>query len=632
MYRLRRAMNGFVLASLLVSLIGWRATPSNAAMATVPQAVDQRAVEVAAGGRILGLSPDGMPLVVKRETAICIQDAAPLAETSCAAWDMEGVHQESFVWSPDSTKGAGTKDAAQYLVDSDLWVPETATGDLTNLTDDGERDDLVDAIANDAPFQADSAALAARQDTAQGTDGPTSGSITGVTEAKVAIRDAPSTGAPIVLVVTSGTELEITGGIEEGDGFTWLPVRDPATETTGYVPEPFLSLPAAVSMEVTTVASPTPQATDEPGSLPAMLARVPASMVDPAALEGDFGSYADIAAQLDAVGVPRPTGADREELGDSISATSGLALPSALQQHAVNEQWRETFGFDIFQVDQSLLVGQPPNTVMFLRGNFDEAELRAAWARSGYEEIEVDDTVVASVAEEPEVDLNSPVGRLALGSMNNAVILTDGTLVFAGSLESIEAILDVEADDAPSLAEQSSMSNLLAATPEDLATALLVPGEALRGTETANLIIGGLTDEELDAVATRIATEGDQTDIMPPIRLALIGITPGGPLATSDAGDTGGQNSLEQPEARIEITLLLANRSAAEQAAAVVLSRLAQGTSNATGAPYADFYPERDAVPSSEEPVLLVTLETNGRPVRVIFEMYYRRDLGFLAW
>ncbi len=632
MYRLRRAMNGFVLASLLVSLIGWRATPSNAAMATAPEVVDQRAVEVAAGGRILGLSPDGMRPVVKRETAICIQDAALLAETSCAAWDMGGVHQESFVWSLDSTKIACTEDAAPFLVDSDLWVLDTATGDLTNLTDDGECDDLVDAIANDAPFQAERAALAARQDTAQGTDGPTSGSIVGVTEAKVAIRDAPSTGAPIVLVVTGGTELEITGGVEEGDGFTWLPVRDPATETTGYVPEPFLSLPPGMSIEAIPTASPSPITADTSGSLQSMLARVPASLAPTAA--GDRASYANIAAQLNAVGVEPRSGADEDGLDDWIPVISGLALPSSLGQHALNEQWRETFGFDVFQVDQTLQLGQPPDIVTMLRGNFDETELRAAWARNGYKDVDVEGTVVASLAPGPEIDFNSPVGRLAFGSMNNAVLLADGTLVFGANLDRIEAILAVEAGDAPSLAEDPSFADLLASAPEELATGLLIPGEALHtaDADVVNQIVGRLTDEEIDALATEIASTGDQSEAMPPVRLALLGITGGGSLSAANADDAGGPDQSDQPEARIVIALLMANRAAAEQAAAVVLSRLEDGVSSDTSEPYAQFFPERSAEAAPEGPVVLVTLTTGERPARVIFEMYYRRDLGFLAW
>ena len=76
----------------------------------------------------------------------------------------------------------------------------------------------------------------------------------------------------------------------------------------------------------------------------------------------------------------------------------------------------------------------------------------------------------------------------------------------------------------------------------------------------------------------------------------------------------------------------MADRAAVERAAPIVLSRLEEGTSDATGEPYAQFYPEREAESAPNGPVLLVTLQTEDRPARVIFEMYYRRDLGFLAW
>jgi Tol biopolymer transport system component len=50
-----------------------------------------------------------------------------------------------------------------------------------------------------------------------------------------AIHSAPSDQAPTVLVLPAGVSVEIIGDEVSGEGVTWLPVRDPATRTIGYL-------------------------------------------------------------------------------------------------------------------------------------------------------------------------------------------------------------------------------------------------------------------------------------------------------------------------------------------------------------------------------------------------------------
>jgi hypothetical protein len=51
----------------------------------------------------------------------------------------------------------------------------------------------------------------------------------------VQLYAAPTTNAPVVFVVTAGDEVEQIGEPVEADGDTWVPVRDPASGTIGYV-------------------------------------------------------------------------------------------------------------------------------------------------------------------------------------------------------------------------------------------------------------------------------------------------------------------------------------------------------------------------------------------------------------
>jgi Tol biopolymer transport system component len=60
-------------------------------------------------------------------------------------------------------------------------------------------------------------------------------------DANVAMRSAPSTGAMVVLELEQGTALTVAGPAVEGDGFVWVPVIEPESQTVGYVREELLS-------------------------------------------------------------------------------------------------------------------------------------------------------------------------------------------------------------------------------------------------------------------------------------------------------------------------------------------------------------------------------------------------------
>jgi Tol biopolymer transport system component len=60
-------------------------------------------------------------------------------------------------------------------------------------------------------------------------------------DANVSMRSAPSTSAMVVLELEQGTEVTVAGPAVEGDGFVWLPVIEPESQTVGYIREEFLS-------------------------------------------------------------------------------------------------------------------------------------------------------------------------------------------------------------------------------------------------------------------------------------------------------------------------------------------------------------------------------------------------------
>lgn len=397
-----------------------------------------------------------------------------------------------------------------------------------------------------------------------------------------------------------------------------------------------------LALPLATLTAPTPMAAQdgtpktasaEPGSLREMLELTP----QPRAVDGraplQLAMFADVPAQLAAVGVAQPGGVDDEGFGAWVRATLPLALPSPARERATDPEFRETFGFELLQVDQSLAFGEPPQVRTLLRGRFDERELRAAWERSGYQPVDIDGTEVASFFAEPDIDLDSPVSRLALSAMNNAAILDDGTLAFSSSLDGMREILAVVNGDAPSLAELPEVAALLDVAPP-LASALLMDGAALAGGPPVDAILGN--DADLDAAATAIATQMAGQALMPPVRLALLGITPGGPLQAPLAGEeTPEPAPPDQARARFVLVLLMTDVEAAEAAVPVVEERLRTGQSQASRRAFADLFPtdEQRIEAIAGEPVLLVDLGLGDEtPLNIWVQMLFNRDLGFVAW
>ena len=209
-----------------------------------------------------------------------------------------------------------------------------------------------------------------------------------------------------------------------------------------------------------------------------MLGRLPDR---PLGLDGAMVTYADVAGQTAALGVDAPRGTGDEEGGQRwIAAVLPLTLPQATSQHWAQPEWRETFGFDLYQIEQAVEYGAPPFGLTVLRGTFDPAELRAAWARGGYQPIDLGAGEAYAVREDFEIDFSDPGSRMALGYLNVVAIADDGTLIFGSTRDGVRQALAATAGTEPSFAGRADVAPLLRAAPPDLVSALLVDGELLR--------------------------------------------------------------------------------------------------------------------------------------------------------
>ena len=337
-------------------------------------------------------------------------------------------------------------------------------------------------------------------------------------------------------------------------------------------------------------------------------------------------SWVDIARQLDAVGVEAPDSYDDPAMADWIAATRSLATPS--DPTAYLKFWREDYGFDLLQVDQAIEFAAPPARLLLFKGTFDPEDVLAALDEVGYQPITVNGHELLSIRDDYEIDADAPTTYL-MAHMNFGVVLPDGTLAFSSAGAPLAAVLDVAAGAAPSMLEQAGIAMLIGQAPPDLVSAVIVHGFMLQMSIPSSITdVIGTPDADFDAVATAAASEIATASEMPPVAMALLGSTAGGPLF----GD-GVETPAEAPEARAVAIVAMHDPASAEAAVPVVETRLEQGASQETEQPYAEMFASWtvEAVPGT--PMLTIDLEIaeNAPPNRLI-QMLYARDLGFLAW
>jgi hypothetical protein len=120
------------------------------------------------------------------------------------------------------------------------------------------------------------------------------------------------------------------------------------------------------------------------------------------------------------------------------------------------------------------------------------------------------------------------------------------------------------------------------------------------------------------------------TGELPPVRLALFGVTPGGPLPTDEQDAT--PVGLENP-ASYSIRLLVGRDADAENALAIIEQRLDKLLSLVSRQPYRDLLTLREASVSEDGSVILLDLDFGEERLPSLWiDLLFQRDLLFLAW
>jgi Tol biopolymer transport system component len=121
-----------------------RQEPSSASLpAAALRVTDQREVTLERG-TLLSLSPDGRWLAVIESDSLSLYDTESLSRRAAVTLESVSPALGSFAWSPDSAHLAFSDDVMRLMVESDLWVLDAESGELTDLTDDGIAGSAID--------------------------------------------------------------------------------------------------------------------------------------------------------------------------------------------------------------------------------------------------------------------------------------------------------------------------------------------------------------------------------------------------------------------------------------------------------------------------------------------------------
>ncbi len=415
----------------------------------------------------------------------------------------------------------------------------------------------------------------------------------------------------------------------------WIVIRqfadgdlsDDPPPTTAISPE---ASPPGTPPPATPPGEATPGAVDDPawtvGSLPHMLGLAPDRLSDDSLPLNHVASYADIAGWMAACGIAAPQSLDDSDLAGWEAQLDNLVIPSTLRDRGLDPVWRQTYGFDLTQVDQVVIVGHAPDYLTIMRGSFDADELQTAWVASGYQAVEVDEQTVWSLSPGDTIDLSAQESRPALGTMNNVVMLDDGTLIAAARMSRLGSALEVVFGNAPSLAENDDLDALLVPDSgvETLASAVISKGSLVQGTEsTMPLPVSTpLPLPRADPAATPESEPG-----MPQVNVLLIGI----PLnnAVNEATPT------PQPKgpAAIVINVVFDEVEEARRAGVEIAHRLDVAISPVTGQPYRDRLVQAttSVIDSENRGVVAVDaalLDGSTDWLALLSD----RDFGFLFW
>lgn len=333
--------------------------------------------------------------------------------------------------------------------------------------------------------------------------------------------------------------------------------------------------------------------------------------------------YADLDLATAGLGIERPgVGAPDDDVSDWSRMLTGVAFPQSFA-YLLTPEWKQYTGFDIAQVSQTIEIGEPPDMVSLVRGAFDRDTAITTWSDGGYKKIQDDGEIaIYSISEDADMDLNNPIQKTFLARRNNAAIIGDDLVIFTSTLDLMRDAIASATGDTKPLGSAPGVAALISSTPE-LASGAFASGSSLQ------LLPADMIGSAPDDIATAIAAQQSQTPV-PPILLALIGVTPGGPMPTN--GITGEATPIPTPEtATLEISLLMATSGSAQQAIDIIGERLPTAVSYRTNQPLTEWFKSWELSVAGDAPVARISIEIQNAYPKIWMDMLFSRDFSFLS-
>ena len=202
-------------------------------------------------------------------------------------------------------------------------------------------------------------------------------------------------------------------------------------------------------------------------------------------------------------------------VADYTNATAGCYISDFTgASYAASGQYRDAFGFDIFQVDREISAGQPVDNFSRMEGVFDASTVAAKLQTGGYMQAAYNGAPYYTVREDGQIgDLTDPRARIALARMNR-VAVSGERIVAAPKTAQITGELDAEAKKTAALDAVPALHAVASVLGDVTSVATLPPG-------TSDVVEAVLQPEQLRALTRDWGT-------LHPSELAAMGYTDAG--------------------------------------------------------------------------------------------------------
>lgn len=335
--------------------------------------------------------------------------------------------------------------------------------------------------------------------------------------------------------------------------------------------------------------------------------------------------YADYGLQLSTMGI----GSDRAnlEFDTWIDAVRELNVPSAMERAPSDPLWRDSFGFDVRDIDLLLELTTVSTSITIMHGAIGmltPARLRLM----GYVPVETSGVTWYTIGDVNLLETDHYIHVLHLGYLRHVALLDDRTVVGTSDTTAMEQVLALHAGGPGSFAEGRGAS--LISEPPGLVSATIVDGTELVPTLDSDTVARlpeaeGMTEEQIEAHVSQVR---EHVARMPPIDLALLGLT---------AGRMRGEVPGPAARSRAVAVIVPSDPVDAEMVAETITRRLTTETVPESALigerSWVDAFPvmDIDTAPGGERVVVTLT-PADDVPSNRLIHLLWRRDLSLFFW